>query len=93
MNDIEKNEISRLPEKYRPLSAWAYWGLTILFSVPVVGFIFLIIFALNGSNINRRSFARSYFCVLILAAIIAAIIIAVFCATGYAALLAGIIAG
>ncbi len=89
MNDIEKNEISRLPEKYRPLSAWAYWGLTILFSVPVVGFIFLIIFALNGSNINRRSFARSYFCVLILAAII----ITVFCATGYAALLAGIIAG
>lgn len=89
MNDIEKNEISRLPEKYRPLSAWAYWGLTLLFSVPVVGFIFLIIFALNGSNINRRSFARSYFCVLILAAII----IAVFCATGYAALLAGIIAG
>lgn len=89
MNDIEKNEISRLPEKYRPLSAWAYWGLTILFSVPVVGFIFLIIFALNGSNINRRSFARSYFCVLILAAII----IAVLCATGYAALLAGIIAG
>lgn len=89
MNDIEKNEISRLPEKYRPLSAWAYWGLTLLFFVPVVGFIFLIIFALNGSNINRRSFARSYFCVLILAAII----IAVFCATGYAALLAGIIAG
>lgn len=89
MNDIEKNEISRLPEKYRPLSAWAYWGLTLLFSVPVVGFIFLIIFALNGSNINRRSFARSYFCVLILAAII----IAVFCATGYAALLAVIIAG
>lgn len=89
MNDIEKNEISRLPEKYRPLSAWAYWGLTILFSVPVVGFIFLIIFAFNDSNINRRSFARSYFCVLILAAII----IAVFCATGYAALLAGIIAG
>lgn len=88
MNDIEKNEISRLPEKYRPLSAWAYWGLTLLFSVPVVGFIFLIIFALNGSNINRRSFARSYFCVLILAAIIT-----VFCATGYAALLAGIIAG
>lgn len=44
MNDIEKNEISRLPEKYRPLSAWAYWGLTLLFSVPVVGFIFLIIF-------------------------------------------------
>ena len=93
MNDIEKNEISHLPEKYRPLSAWAYWGLTLLFSVPVVGFIFLIIFALNGSNINRRSFARSYFCVLILAAIIAAIIIAVLFATGYAALLAGIIAG
>ena len=87
MNDIEKNEISRLPEKYRPLSAWAYWGLTILFSVPVVGFIFLVIFAFSDSNINRRSFARSYFCVLI----VAAVIVAIFCAT-YAALLAGFIA-
>lgn len=89
MNDIERNEISRLPEKYRPLSAWAYWGLTILFSVPVVGFIFLIVFAFNGSNINRRSFARSYFCVLALAAIV----FAVFCATGYAALLINLITG
>lgn len=84
MNSTERNEISRLPEKYRPLSAWAYWGLTLLFSVPVVGFVFLIIFAFNGSNINRRSFARSYFCVLILIAVIVAIIYA----TGLAALLA-----
>ncbi len=48
-----------LPEQYRPLSAWAYFGLQLLYSVPIVGFIFLIIFSFNGSNINRRSHARS----------------------------------
>lgn len=33
-----------LPEKYRPLGMWAYFGYTILFSIPLLGFIFLIIF-------------------------------------------------
>lgn len=51
-----------LPEEYRPLGAWTYFWLQILFAVPIVGFIFLIIFSFNGSNINRRSFARSYWC-------------------------------
>lgn len=64
-----------LPEQYRPLSAWAYWGLTILFSIPVIGFIFLIIFSFNGSNINRRSFARSYFITLLLVAIVIGILL------------------
>ena len=51
--------------KYAPLSPWAYWGLTILFSIPVVGLVFLIIFSINGKNINRRNFARSYWITLI----------------------------
>lgn len=49
-----------LPSQYRPLSAWAYWGLSLLYMVPVVGFIFLIIFSFKSDNINRRSFTRSY---------------------------------
>ena len=56
--------------KFRPLSPWAYFGYSILFSVPVVGLVFLIVFAFNGSNINRRNFARSYFCSLLIAAIL-----------------------
>lgn len=61
---------NNLPSKYRPLSPWNYFGLQILFSVPIVGFVFLIIFSFNGSNINRRNFARSYFCVYVIIFII-----------------------
>ena len=60
-----------LPEKFSPMSPWAYFGLRILFTVPIVGFIFLIIFSFNDSNRNRRNFARSYWCgLLIIAAIL-----------------------
>ena len=61
------------------MSAWAYFGLQLLFAVPIVGFIFLIVFSCNGSNINRRNFARSYWCGLLVAAIIivVAVILAV----------------
>ena len=65
MNAIEKNEIIQLPEKYRPLSAWAYFGYSILFSIPIVGLVCLIVFALSSTNINRRSYARSFFCLYI----------------------------
>lgn len=63
-----------IPEENQPLSAWAYFGLQILFAIPIVGFIFLIVFSCNGSNINRRNFARSYWCGLILVAIILVIV-------------------
>ncbi len=56
----------RIPEEYQPLSPWAYFGLQILFAIPIVGFIFLVIFSINGSNLNRRNFARSYWCSLII---------------------------
>lgn len=62
-----------LPEKFSPMSPWAYFGLQILFTVPIVGFIFLIIFSFNDSNRNRRNFARSYWCGLIIIGAILAI--------------------
>ncbi|MBO4385257.1 MAG: hypothetical protein J5854_07565 [Clostridia bacterium] len=68
-----------LPEQYQPLSAWAYWGLSILFSIPVVGFVFLIVFSISGSNINRRSYARSYWIwavICVVLTVVAVIIIA-----------------
>ena len=77
-----------LPEQYRPLSMWGYFGLQILFAVPIVGFIFLIIFSISGANINRRNFARSYFCGLIITLVIVGIIVAIAFALGGTAVVA-----
>ena len=75
MNSKEREEIDKLPDKYRPLGAWGYFGYQLLFTIPLVGFICLIVFAFSDSNINRRSFARSYFCVTVIVAVIVVIIL------------------
>lgn len=50
---------------------WGYFGYEILFSIPIIGFIFILVFSFGGTNnINLRNFARSYFCVLIILLII-----------------------
>ena len=69
-------------EQYRPLSPWAYFGLNILFSIPVVGFIFLIVYTFSNANINRRNYARSFWCTAILALIICGIVLALLMTTG-----------
>ena len=70
MNQVELEEIKALPEKYKPLGAWTYFGYSILFALPCVGFICTIVFSLIDGNINRRSFARSYFCVWVVVLVI-----------------------
>ena len=64
------------PDVFKPLSPWAYFGLSILFSLPVVGFIFLIIFSVSDANINRRNFARSYWCIYVIIAVAAVVAVA-----------------
>ena len=67
--------IEELPEEYRPLSMWQYFLYQILFSIPIIGFIFLIIIAFgDGKNINLRNFARSYFCSLIIIIVLIVIV-------------------
>ena len=51
--------------KYKPISAWGYFGLQLLYALPVVGFVFLLIHSFSSSNINRRNFARSHWCILL----------------------------
>ena len=64
-----------IPEEYKPISMWGYFGYQILFAIPLVGLNCLIIFACGGTrNINLRNFARSYFCTLILFVIIIVIL-------------------
>lgn len=61
--------------EYKPLSPWAYFGYSILFNIPVIGFILLIVFSLDSSNINRRNYARSYWCWLVIFIILVVILI------------------
>ena len=63
MSENENNQ-------YRLLSPWAYVGYGILFTLPVIGWILAIVFALNDDNLNRRNFARGYWCGVLVAAFI-----------------------
>ena len=65
-----------IPYKYKPISAWGYFGYNLLFLIPLVGFIFLVVFSLGGTeNINLRNYARSYFCIFVILFIIILILI------------------
>lgn len=66
-----------LPGHLAPLSPWAYFGLQLLFAIPIVGFVFLIVFSCSKGNINRRNFARSYWCGLIIAAVAIVVVLLV----------------
>ncbi|MBQ7005048.1 MAG: zinc-ribbon domain-containing protein [Clostridia bacterium] len=70
LNQIPQNQYS---PQYRPISAWGYFGYNLLFSIPLVGFICLIIFSLSSDNINRRNYARSFWCWFALALILGAV--------------------
>lgn len=70
---MAKENYDNIPSNLRPISAWGYFGYQLLFSIPLVGFILLIVFAFDSSNINRRNFARSYFCVWLLVIILVVI--------------------
>ena len=66
---------AKIPQNYKPLSPWAYYGLQLLFSIPVVGFICLIVFSFDSGNIHRRNFARSYWCALLIQVILIALVV------------------
>ena len=68
-----------IPDEYKPITMWGYFGYELLFSIPCVGFIILLVFAFGGNkNINVKNFARSYFCYMIIAAVAFALFFFVF---------------
>ena len=71
-----------IPEEYRPISMWGYFGYEILFSIPIVGFICLIVFALGAKNVNKKNVARSYFCYTIICFVVFMVVLAIVLATG-----------
>lgn len=73
----DNNIPDNIPEEYRPISMWGYFGYELLFSIPCVGLILLIVFSFGGArNVNLRNFARSYFCFLIIVAVLVVILLA-----------------
>ena len=55
----------------KPVSAWAFVGLTFLFGIPVVGLICAIIFAcLSSINPNIRNFARAQLIIIAVAVVL-----------------------
>ena len=84
---------SQIPEEYRPISMWGYFGYEILFSIPVIGFIFLLIFALGAKNVNKKNFAFSYFCYTIICLVVFVVIFAIAMMTGATASLSEVLGG
>ncbi len=71
-----------IPAQVRPLSPWAYFGLSLLFAIPLVGFICLIVFSFDDSNLNRRNYARSFWCALLVGLVVIIALFALLSATG-----------
>ena len=63
-----KMTVEDLPVEYRPIGMWGYFGYSLLFAIPFVGWIIALVFAFGvNPNINLKNFARAYFCSLIVA--------------------------
>ena len=62
-----------LAKEYRPLSGWNYFWRSVLYAIPVIGWIFLLAHAIGGKNRHGRNYARSYFCALLVFIIAGAI--------------------
>lgn len=64
-----------LPEEYKPVSVGKYIGYSILFSIPVVGFIMLLVTAFSGStNKSLKNYARAMLVMMVIGTILGAII-------------------
>lgn len=71
-----------IPAAYKPISAWGYFGYRILYSIPLIGWIFLFIHAFGASNVNVRRHARSYFCTLLLVLVLVGVLVALILISG-----------
>lgn len=60
---------------FEPLTAWRYFWLSVLYTIPVIGLIFWISHMCSGKNINRRSYARSYWCRIVAVVLIVFVLV------------------
>ena len=72
------NGTANIPAEYAPISMWGYFGYELLFSIPVLGLIFLIVFAVSAKNVNLKNFARSFLLATIIGIVLVFIIFSLF---------------
>ena len=53
-------------EEYKPISPFGYVGYELLFSIPVIGWVIQLVFAIGHKNRNVKNFARSFYCVYLI---------------------------
>ena len=78
-----------VPDNLQPMSPWKYFGLNILYAIPIIGFIFLVCHAIGSSNINKKNYARSFFCIVVIVAVIVGICLATGAISSVASAIAG----
>ena len=44
-----------LAKEYRPLSGWNYFWRSVLYAIPVIGWIFLLAHAIGGKNVTAAT--------------------------------------
>ena len=64
-------------EKAKYITPWGYFFLTLLYCIPVIGWIFLIVHSFGKKNVNRKNFALSIWVKLLVCLIIACIVVIV----------------
>lgn len=72
-----KTTTVNIPEKYKPISAWGYLGYELLFSLPLIGLIFLLVFAFGDGNVNLKNFARSYLILIVIGLVLGLLVIVI----------------
>lgn len=76
-NRIPKADCEYMSEENRPLSTWEYFGYIFLFSIPLLGFVFLLIFSFGASrNKNVRNLSKAYLIFFIIALVLSLIFFA-----------------
>ena len=70
----QPNPANYIPPQYKPISVWGYLGYEILFSIPVIGFIMMLVLAFAPENVNVKNFARSFLLWILLVTIIVVIV-------------------
>ena len=61
---------------YEPISAWGYFGISLLMAVPIIGFIFTVVWACGGcTKINKRNYARSILLALLIGLLLSIVLV------------------
>ena len=66
----------------KPITAWGHVGYSVLWAIPVVGWIIWLCVCLFSRNQNKKNYARSKFCGLVFLALIAIVAVVGFVAAG-----------